>query len=109
MVDLEPFRISGTYVYGKGYLNAFGTGRYSSFGADEYSRLDLSATYSFKIGRAGFRTGLSILNVLNTDNRKMLEIVPISQRGSQGGGYTTLNLYAESIPFTPTLYLEINF
>lgn len=109
VVDLEPFRISGTYVYGKGYLNAFGTGRYSSFGADEYSRLDLSATYSFKIGRAGFRTGLSILNVLNTDNRKMLEIVPISQRGSQGGGYTTLNLYAESIPFTPTLYLEINF
>jgi hypothetical protein len=109
VVDLDPFRISGTYVYGKGYLNAFGTGRYSSFGADEYSRLDLSATYSFRIGRAGFRTGLSILNVLNTDNRKMLEIVPLSQGGSQGGGYTTLNLYAESIPFTPTLYLEINF
>jgi len=109
VLDLNPFRISGAYVYGKGYLNAFGTGRYSSFGADEYNRMDLSVTYAFNIGKTDIRTGLSILNVLNTDNKKTLEILPLSQRGSAGGGTSTLNLYAESIPFTPTLYIEMHF
>ena len=105
VVNLSPFWLSAGYVYGNGYLNAFGTGRYSSLGTDNYSRLDLSATYAFSIGRSQLRAGLSIMNVLNTANKKTLEILPVQSKGNSG---SLLNLYAESIPFTPTIYLELS-
>ena len=104
VINLSPFWISAGYVYGNGYLNAFGTGRYSSLGTSNYNRLDLSATYAFAIGKSQFRTGISILNVLNSANKKTLEILPVQSRGNTG---TLLNLYAESIPFTPAVYIEL--
>lgn len=104
VLNLTPFWISAGYVYGNGYLNAFGTGRYSSLGTSNYNRLDLSATYAFEIGKSRIRTGISILNILNSANKKTLEILPVQSRGNTG---TLLNLYAESIPFTPTIYIEL--
>jgi hypothetical protein len=107
LLNLSPVWISGAYIYGDGYLNGYGTGKYSDMGIGQYSRLDISATYNFSIGRAAFRTGVSILNLLNTENRKTLEVLTTPSRG--GAGSSLLNLYAESIPFTPTLYLELTF
>ena len=37
-------------------------------------------------------------------NKKTLEILPVQSRGNTG---TLLNLYAESIPFTPAIYIEL--
>ncbi|MDD2425521.1 MAG: TonB-dependent receptor [Bacteroidales bacterium] len=107
IINLTPVWLSASYVYGDGYLNAYGTGKYSDLGSSRYSRLDISATYNFKIGKAAFRTGISILNLLNTENRKTLEVLTIPSEGGQSSSLQ--NLYSESIPFTPTLYLEISF
>ena len=107
LLNLSPVWISSSYVYGDGYLNGYGTGKYSNLGSDRYSRLDISATYRFRVGRAIFRTGVSILNLLNTENRKTLEVLSIPAGGGQSSSLQ--NLYSESIPFTPALYLEISF
>jgi hypothetical protein len=111
VINLSPFWLSAGFVFGNGYLDSFGSGRYSSLGTPEYSRLDLSATYEFSIKRVNFRTGVSVLNVLNTQNKKTLEIVPILSKGQGGGVESTLltNLYAEAVPFSPAIYLEISF
>lgn len=103
--NINPFFFSASFVYGNGYLNTFGIGRYSNLGGEDYSRLDISATYSFKIKKSKFRTGLSVLNILNTSNAKTLDILPSSNKAGQN---IFLNLYSESIPFTPTFYLEID-
>lgn len=105
LLNLNPFFFSASYVYGSGYLNSFGIGRYSNLGGEDYSRFDVSATYSFKIKNSKFRTGLSVLNVFNTSNAKTLDILPSPNKAGQN---IFLNLYSESIPFTPTLYLEID-
>jgi hypothetical protein len=111
VINLSPFWLSAGFVFGNGYLDSFGSGRYSSLGTPEYSRLDLSATYEFSIKRVNFRTGVSVLNVLNTQNKKTLEIVPILSKGQGGGVESNLltNLYAEAVPFSPAIYLEISF
>ncbi len=107
LLNLSPVWISSSYVYGEGYLNGYGTGKYSYLGSSRYSRLDISTTYNFKISKAAFRAGISILNLLNTENRKTLEVLSIPAGGGQSSSLQ--NLYSESIPFTPTLYLEISF
>lgn len=107
IINLTPVWLSASYVYGDGYLNGYGTGKYSDMGSSRYSRLDISVTYNFNIGRAAFRTGISILNLLNTENRKTLEVLSIPAGGGQSSSLQ--NLYTESIPFTPALYLEISF
>ncbi|MCE5320365.1 MAG: TonB-dependent receptor [Bacteroidales bacterium] len=103
--NLNPFFLSASFVYGNGYVNTFGIGRYSNLGGEDYSRFDISATYSFKIKKSKFRTGLSVLNILNTSNAKTLDILPSPNKVGQN---MFLNLYSESIPFTPTIYLEID-
>lgn len=111
VINLSPFWLSAGYVYGNGYMDSFGTGRYSSMSSASYSRLDLSATYQFALKRIKFRLGASVLNVLNTQNKKTLEVIPLLQRGQgsgQGGAILT-NLYAEAVPFSPAVYIEISF
>jgi hypothetical protein len=80
-------------------------------GSTSYSRLDLSATYQFSIKKVNFRTGVSVLNVLNNQNKKTLEVIPVIQRGQGPGQGSSLltNLYAEAVPFSPAVYLEISF
>ena len=111
VINLSPFWISAGFVYGNGYLDSFGSGRYSSMGSTSYSRLDLSATYQFSIKKVNFRTGVSVLNVLNNQNKKTLEVIPVIQRGQGPGQGSSLltNLYAEAVPFSPAVYLEISF
>lgn len=107
LVNLSPFTISFDYVYGEGYSDTFGTGKYSSAGNEIYNRFDISSTYTLKIYKTLFRAGVSILNLFNTENSKVLEIIPSGTQ--RPGTVSLLNLYSESIPFTPTLFLEFSF
>lgn len=109
VLNISPFHISTTFVYGDGYRDFFGTGRYSSVEADYYSRLDISGTYEFRIKKFKFMTGVSILNVLNTKNKKTLEVIPIQQRGQGQGSVVSplANIYAEAIPFSPAVFIQI--
>lgn len=69
-----------------------------------YSRLDVGASWKFLNRKLKGEAGLSVLNVLNTRNIKFanFERIPLNQTSS-------INIYAEAIPLTPTLYLKFSF
>jgi hypothetical protein len=102
LVNLDPFFISGDYVFGSGFPS------FPAILADDsedltYSRLDLSFIYKFLDRRLKGEVGLSVLNVLNTQNIKYanFERVATTQANS-------VNIYSEAIPITPALYLKLS-
>lgn len=102
LLDFDPFYFSTNYVFGSGFPVApYPYGR----DAEDltYSRWDVSFIYKFLDRKVVGEAGLSILNVLNTQNIKYtnFERIPSGQNNS-------INLYAEAIPFTPTLYLKFS-
>jgi len=102
LLNFDPFYFSTNYVYGSGFPAA----PYNPNGTDEnltYSRLDASFIYKFLDRKVVGEIGLSLLNVLNTENIKYANFIriPASQTN-------TINIYAEAIPFTPTLYLKFS-
>jgi len=101
IINLEPFFISANYVYGAGFLEKPFLQRISS-NRLPYSRLDVSATFKFLKKKNIGECGISILNVLNTQNQKYsnFERVPVSQINS-------VNIYFEAVPFTPTIFLKL--
>lgn len=102
MMNFDPFFFSADYVFGSGFPPL----AYLQPGQREekiYSRLDVAFIYKFLDRRLKGEAGLSVLNVMNTRNIKYsnFERVPSNQEN-------TINLYAESIPLTPALYLKIS-
>ena len=67
-----------------------------------YSRLDLALMYRHTFRSFHFEAGISILNVLNTENLKYSNLVRIPSDQT-----SSVNIDAEAIPFTPTIYLNI--
>ncbi|MBU2552956.1 MAG: TonB-dependent receptor, partial [Bacteroidetes bacterium] len=101
----DPFFFSMDYVYGSGfpdYLYDRSPTSNSSQLPTNYSRLDMAAVYKFLNRRLQGEVGVSVLNVLNRENFKPenFERIPAGQTSS-------INLYAEAIPFTPTLFLKL--
>ena len=102
LANFNPFFISADYVFGSGFPSS------SSILPDEnenltYSRLDVAFIYRFLDRRVKGEIGLSVLNVLNTQNIKYanFERIAASQTNS-------INIYSESIPLTPALYLKVS-
>jgi len=103
MINFSPFYFSADYVYGSGFPITFNNNQ--KIEKDyPYSRLDGAVSWRFLNGKVQGEVGFSILNILNTQNIKFsnFEKVPLSQTSS-------INIYAEAIPFTPTLFLNIGF
>ena len=103
VVNLSPFYLSADYVYGSGFPITFNN--HQKIEKDyPYSRLDGSATWRFLNKKVQGELGISVLNILNTQNIKFsnFEKVPLNQTSS-------INIYADAIPFTPTLFLKISF
>jgi hypothetical protein len=103
MVDLHPVFLSANYVYGSGFPITYNQNQ--KIEKDyPYSRLDMAASWKFLNRKLQGEIGVSVLNVLNTQNIKFsnFEKVPLNQSSS-------INLYAEAIPLTPTLYLKFSF
>ena len=102
LLNFDPFYFSTNYVYGSGFPKA---PRNLNIDDDDltYSRWDVSFIYKFLDRKVVGEVGISILNVLNTQNIKYsnFERIPAEQTN-------TINIYAESIPFTPTLYVKIS-
>ena len=103
MINLSPFYLSANYVYGTGFPITFNN-QHQIEKDYPYSRLDGSATWRFLNRKIEGEIGISVLNILNTQNIKFsnFEKVPINQTSS-------INIYAEAIPLTPTLFLKISF
>ncbi len=103
MVDLHPVYLSASYVYGSGFPITYNQNR--KIEKDyPYSRLDVAASWRFLSRRLKGEIGVSVLNLLNTQNIKFsnFEKIPLNQTSS-------INIYAEAIPLTPTLYLKFSF
>lgn len=103
LLDFKPLFFSMNYVYGSGFPYQ------SSFFVQDierypYSRLDAALIYRYSLKDYHFELGISILNLLNTENIKYSNFirVPNAQSGS-------ITVHAEAVPFTPTIYLNISF
>lgn len=102
LLDFDPFYFSSNYVFGSGFPVAP-----YPYNQDEedlsYSRWDIAFIYKFLDRKVVGEAGLSILNVMNTQNIKYtnFERIPSGQNNS-------INIYAEAIPFTPALYLKFS-
>lgn len=103
LINLNPFFISTNYVYGSGFPD-----RPSFFQEDTerypYSRLDVAFIYRHSVKSYHFEAGISILNLLNTENIKQSNFIRVP-----GSSSTSISIHAEAVPFTPTIYLNISF
>ncbi len=100
LLNFDPFDFSTHYVFGSGF--PFKPGVVQSDPSEDftYSRLDASFIYKFLDRKLKGEAGISVLNVLNRQNIKYtnFERIPTSNN--------SISIYAEAIPFTPTLYLK---
>ncbi len=102
LFNIKKFYISANYVYGSGMKIL------KDLFADEvdhiyYSRFDAAVTYKFSFKKANFETGLSIINLFNTQNLKIDNFKRINI--SQEYGY--ISVYSEAVPFTPNIFLKV--
>ena len=104
LVNLDPFYLSGNYVYGSGFPLLEDVTLHEVSNGPLYSRFDASFVYRFLVKKLKGEVGLSILNVFNRENIKQtnFESVPDYQTN-------TINIHAEAIPFTPTLFLKLTY
>jgi hypothetical protein len=103
LLNFNPFYFSGNYVYGSGFpdrrpLSGSDISRYP------YSRLDVSLIYRHTIKNYHFEAGISILNLLNTENIKYSNLIRVPDAQS-----ASISINAEAVPFTPTIYLNLSF
>ena len=71
---------------------------------DEYSRMDLALVFRIARSRFVFDAGFSVLNLFNTENIKYSNFVMIPSDQT-----TTIDLHAEAVPRTFTVFLNMAF
>jgi hypothetical protein len=103
ILDLKPFFISAAYVYGSGFPDPGSLDQENVF-EYPYKRLDVSVVYRFGFRKFRLESGISVLNVFNTENIKYADFVRIPEEQD-----ITLNIQAGAIPFTPNLFLNFSF
>jgi hypothetical protein len=101
LVNLDPIYFSADYVFGSGFPTS------PHILADDqedlnYSRLDVALIYKFLDRRLKGEIGLSVLNVLNTQNIKYANYERIATNQTN-----SINIYTEAIPITPALYFKL--
>ena len=101
--NFDPFYISGNYVYGSGFpvQTVFAN---EDLTEAPYKRLDASIVYKFRRKKHLFDAGLSVLNIFNTENIKYSNFVMIPANQT-----SSINLHAEAVPRTLTIFLNLSF
>jgi hypothetical protein len=104
IVNFKSFWFSANYVYGSGFE------RYN-FETDQqidrdkpYNRLDIALVYRFRPGKVKPELGISVLNVFDTENIKYSNL-----RRTSVDDVSLVSIYADAVPFTPTLFFNIRF
>ncbi len=102
LANFDPFYVSADYVFGSGFPSA------PEVLADDeedltYSRLDVSFIYKFLDRKMKGEIGLSVLNVLNTQNIKYANFERIAANQTN-----SVSIYSEAIPITPALYFKLS-
>jgi len=103
IIDLEPFYLSGNWVWGSGF---YVPNPFMVFGPPgmPYNRMDVSAVYRLSKKKYLFDAGISLLNVFNTENIKYSNFTRIPVTSS-----SQVNIHAEAIPRTLTLFVNFSF
>ncbi|MEA1899114.1 MAG: TonB-dependent receptor [Bacteroidota bacterium] len=102
LFNLHPFYISANYVYGSGFVDLFRS--LDPENRHPYSRLDASLIYRYDKKNYHMEGGISIMNLLNTENIKYSNFIRVPANQTN-----TINIHAEAVPFTPTIYLNFSF
>lgn len=102
LVNLDPVYFSADYVFGSGFPSS------PEILAEDpdnltYSRLDVAVIYKFLDRRMKGEIGLSVLNVLNTQNIKYANFERLTANQTN-----SINIYSEAIPITPALYFKLS-
>lgn len=104
ILNIYKFYLSANYVYGSGLqilrqVFANGTTDFS------YNRMDAAITYKFTPKHLSGEIGVSVLNVLDTQNLKYANLRNFQLTDDLG----EIKVYSNAVPFTPTLFLKLVF
>ena len=103
LFKVGPIYLSGNYVYGSGMQILR-----ELFPAEaedvDYSRFDAAITWKFN-GKLNGETGFSVLNVFDTYNLKYANLKNINLAQNLG----SIKIYTGAVPFTPVLFLKMDF
>ncbi len=103
MLNFKPFFFSMNYVYGSGFPDPRlerDTGELEL----PYKRFDVSLVYQIFSKKTLLEAGISILNVFNYENIKYSNFIRVPNEQE-----VSVNYYAESVPFTPTMFINFSF
>jgi hypothetical protein len=102
LFNVKKFNFTANYVYGSGFPLSTGTFSNPSYVDPDYNRMDVSVNYKFNLKMITCETGVSILNLFNSQNIRYsnFERVPVDQSSS-------LNIYSEALPFSPRVSLRL--
>ena len=104
LFNIRRFYLSANYVYGSGMEILKQAYRYNIDGLN-YKRFDVALTYKLKWKKMDSETGISVLNLFNTQN---LNYNNVKSRYISDM-YDPVNFYSNAVPFTPTLFLKVVF
>ena len=101
--NIESFYISANYVFGSGFERYdFEQGEKQNLGK-EYNCLDAALVYKFRPVKVKVELGISVLNVLNTENIKYSNL-----RKTMVDDISLVGIYTEAVPFTPAIFLNVD-
>jgi hypothetical protein len=104
LFNIKHFYLSADYVYGSG-LQILREVFKAETSNVSYSRVDAAVTYKFTPRRFSGEFGLSVLNVLDTQNLLYANLKNF-QLAKELGNF---RVYSSSVPFTPVLFLKVVF
>ena len=103
LTKFKSFHFSVNYVYGSGFPDPDQLPTIVDY-PHLYSRLDAAVIYKLSARKIHLDAGVSVLNILNKENIRYSNYTRIPTDET-----TTISLYAEAVPLTPTLFLNIYF
>ena len=103
LINIRNFFISTCYIYGSGMdilKEIFDT----ETGLD-YNRVDFAITYNFHWKKMICETGVSVLNIFDTQNltQRNVKTIDVSEEISP------IKIYTDAVPFTPIFFLKARF
>lgn len=99
LLNFHPIAISTNYVFGSGLPN-IEPGKSPTDILTTYNRWDIAIAYKFNTSNTKVETGISAVNVLNTENIRYNDFL------NRSDGKT---IYSRATPFTISLFLNIGF
>lgn len=104
ILNYKKFYFSANYVYGSG-MDIIRKVFDDPDTNISYNRFDAALTYKFDSKHFNGETGLSVLNVFDTQNLKYANLRNIHINNEIG----SVSVYSDAVPFTPILFLKLVF